>query len=316
MLFGSNLEGEVNLAEGPLKIFVDTCASDMLMILTQEAADQAEMDDIVMRNDQMSIGLTGQNQVMNVEAIAKKGDWTNIYIIPDSRKSIVATTYLKDRGYALIDGNQTFIYKKDDETMTPVLVCSHSNGMPYVLLSELFDLERIPEVHQLQEFAPGSPQYSPEYQAPEYSPYRGSPQYSPDPQSPQYQQVYLDNEGEEDEFGEGDESEDDEAEVNDREISPVARERLGFHIAEEGRCEQLHRRFEARSLEVGVQQAAGEMFRSSEGRELAEEQNQREMRAAQKKAGRDQREADGKQTVDDLFWTKSDDDESSDDNSL
>jgi hypothetical protein len=66
-----------------------------------------------------------------------------------------------------------------------------------------------------------------------------------------------------------------------------------------------------------MRQIEEELALEREARHVAEAAKlKHDTKVAQNKAGREQREADGTWTVDDLFWTKSDDDTSSDDNSL
>jgi hypothetical protein len=219
---------------------------------------------------------------MTVDGIGEKNDWNDILIINNSRKNIVATNVLVSRGYGLDSGRETIIYKLDDESKTPVLKCEMSNGMPYVLLSELFRLKKLqfPDVEMNH------------VQMPQYSP----PQYSPEQRPPYSPDVVLDNEGDEDEYYEEDE------EIpqlrglsrvvrDGRDTSPVVRHDLGAHIAGEGRGEEL-----ARQIAGRLHQLSDELALDRVARATAEEQYHRDVR----------------RTTEDLFGQSSDDEDGED----
>jgi hypothetical protein len=122
-----------SIVEEDVKIFVDSCASkDLLIITNANILDNVET--VAGR-----INLTGKAQFMNTQGIGTKNTWRGITACKDSVKNICAVGRLKTAGYGLSQLEEDWIV--DLSSGQKLLKCRHLNGMPYVLIDELFDLE-------------------------------------------------------------------------------------------------------------------------------------------------------------------------------
>jgi hypothetical protein len=134
---------EVNLMidEGDSTVFLDSCASDKLIIFMTDTAQR--MCTRLETSVDQHIGLTGQNQTMAITAVGEVNDWSEILVVDTSRKNIVSGSALKARGYALDFGEPAVVYRLQDKEV--ILICNITNGMPWVSANALFALPDLGE---------------------------------------------------------------------------------------------------------------------------------------------------------------------------
>jgi hypothetical protein len=115
------------------RIFLDSCASTGLLIV-KESNFLDHMETSVGH-----ISLTRRGAFMSTQGIGSKGTWTGITVCKESVKNICAVDRLKSAGYGLSQLEEDWVV--DLDTKENLIKCSHHNGMPYILMADLFTLE-------------------------------------------------------------------------------------------------------------------------------------------------------------------------------
>jgi hypothetical protein len=114
------------IASSTQRIFLDSCASTGLLII-RNANILDHMDTAA-----GTINLTKKGASMSTQGVGTKGSWQGITVCGDSVKNICAVDRLKTAGYGLVQ-----VQGEIDEQM---LQCFHHKGMPFVLLTDFFEL--------------------------------------------------------------------------------------------------------------------------------------------------------------------------------
>jgi hypothetical protein len=114
------------------RIFLDSCASTGLLIVR----DANLLDH--MNTSAGTINLTKKGSSMSTQGVGTKGSWQGITVCGDSVKNICAVDRLKTAGYGLVQLQEDHVV--DLETEEQLLQCFHHKGMPFVLLTDFFQL--------------------------------------------------------------------------------------------------------------------------------------------------------------------------------
>ena len=139
----ATLEVNMTMTNPEELIFLDTCCSDEMVILTEKSSRVLEQSKAVKG---FEIGLTEKNKSMLVTEIGQKGDWDNILVCPGARRNICGVSRLVKYGYGVWSMDKTVII--DMKAGMQVAECKMLQGMPYLPLHDLLALPDVQAAHK------------------------------------------------------------------------------------------------------------------------------------------------------------------------